>query len=431
MYVNLGARKGVQVNRPVHPGVHLNKKTKQFMAGLSKRNGMWYATWKQAGATVKKSTGIQVKEKGMSAAKAEALARQTAEMMEQAAKGKTACSRALEAVRAAAVAYGAAAQMPSVREYLGGIPRHATASAEANRSRAFNRFIDSLGRAAELGIDTVTPAQCDAFCREMIKHVSRGTVEGYRVYLSAAFNRAVNVDGLIDRNPWKAVNLGQIAAAVNPSRGNDKIERQPFSLHEIKKMIDKLPAPWCDMVAVSYYGYGLRLSDVCLMRWDDVNWNAGYIHLIEMKTKKDRYLPMSDELRARLVDVQSMQDGTEEYVFPLMAHYYLGSCRGYVSMQFTALLRAHGIIPAVQDAPKEGRRHRVSQKSFHSIRHTVVSCLRADATFTADIVCDAVGQCNKVQEGYFTASMEQRARVGDALAAKLNVTGAEYTQRTA
>ncbi|MBR4309580.1 MAG: hypothetical protein IKT79_01005, partial [Akkermansia sp.] len=129
---------------------------------------------------VKKSTGVHVKEKGMSAAKAEALARQTAEMMEQAAKGQTACSRAMEAVRAAAVAYGAAAQMPSVREYLAGIPRHATASAEANRKRAFDRFIDSLGRAADLGIDTVTPAQCDAFCREMIKHVSRGTVEGYK-----------------------------------------------------------------------------------------------------------------------------------------------------------------------------------------------------------------------------------------------------------
>lgn len=377
-------------------------------------------------------TKVHVKEPGMSAARAEALARQTAEMMEQAAKGQTACSRAMEAVRAAAVAYGAAAQMPSVREYLGSIPRHATASAEANRTRAFNRFLDSLGRAADLGIDTVTPAQCDAFCRELIKHVSRGTVEGYKVYLSAAFNRAVNVDGLIDRNPWKAVNLGQIAAATNPSKGNDKIERQPFSLHEIKLMIDTLPAPWCDMVAVSYYGYGLRLSDVCLMRWDDVNWTEGYIHLVEMKTKKDRCLPMSDELRARLLSVKNKQDGKDEYVFPVMAHYYLGTCRGYVSMQFTALLRAHGIIPAVQDAPKEGRRHRVSEKSFHSIRHTVVSCLRANAAFTADMVRDAVGHdSEKVERGYFTATMEQRARVGDALVAALESEPLPYVHKTA
>ena len=368
----------------------------------------------------------------MSAAKAEALARQTAEMMEQAAKGQTACSRAMEAVRAAAVAYGAAAQMPSVREYLAGIPRHATASAEANRKRAFDRFIDSLGRAADLGIDTITPAQCDSFCREMIKHVSRGTVEGYKVYLSAAFNRAVNVDALIDRNPWKAVNLGQIASAVNPGKGCDKIDRLPFTLQEIKLMIDTMPAPWCDMVAVSYYGYGLRLSDVCLMRWADVNWAEGYIHLVEMKTKKDRYLPMSDELRARLVAVKNQQDGKDEYVFPVMAHHYLGTCKSYVSMQFTALLRAHGIIPAVQDEPKEGRRHRVSKKSFHSIRHTVVSCLRADATFTADMVRDAVGHdSEKVERGYFTATMEQRARVGDALASKLNGTMPDYAARIA
>lgn len=129
------------------------------MAGITKRNGMWYASWKEAGKTVKLKTNVHVKEPGMSAAKAEALARQTAELMEQAAKGKTACSRAMEAVRAAAVAYGAAAQMPSAREYLAGIPRHATASAEANRTRAFDRFLGSLGRAAELGIDSVTPGQ--------------------------------------------------------------------------------------------------------------------------------------------------------------------------------------------------------------------------------------------------------------------------------
>ena len=101
-------------------------------------------------------------------------------------------------------------------------------------------------------------------------------------------------------------------------------------------------------------------------------------------------------------------------------------------MPFTALLRAHGIIPAVQDEPKEGRRHRVSQKSFHSIRHTVVSCLRADATFTADMVRDAVGHdSEKVERGYFTATMEQRARVGDALADKLNGTMPDYAARIA
>ena len=364
----------------------------------------------------------------MSAARAEALARETAEMMEQASKGTTACSRAIDAVRAAAVAFGAAAQMPSVREYLAGIPRNASESAEANRKRAFESFLASIGKKAELGIDMVTPAMCDAYVREMLKQVSRGTVEGYKVYLSAAFNRAVNVDAFLDRNPWKAINMAQIAAGVNPGKGRDKTDRLPFTLFEIKLMMDTFPAPWCDMVAVSYYGYGLRLSDVCLMRWDSVHWAEGYIHLIEKKTKKDRYLPMPDELRARLRAIRNRQAGDEEYVFPSMAHFYLGSCKSYVSMQFTALLRAHGILPSVDATPKEGRRHRVSQKSFHSIRHTVVTCLRADASLSADMVRDAVGHdSEKVERGYFAPAIEQRARVGERLSAALEFTAPAYS----
>ncbi len=352
----------------------------------------------------------------MTPAKAEALARQTAEAMEAAAKGETACSRALNAVRSAAATFGGAAQVASVRDYLASIPRTGTEHAEINRRRAFKLFIEHLGAASVRGIDTVTPAMCEAFIREKLKTVSKGTVEGYKVYLSAAFNRAVKVDAVLDRNPWQAVNVSRIAYAVNPERGLDKTKRLPFTIGEIHTLVNELPAPWCDMVAVSWLACGLRLSDVCLLRWDSINWEQRYIYLLEKKTKSERFLPLTPELAARLLNIREKQAEASEYVFPSMAHFYRAGCQSYISTQFTALLRAHGIIPADTETKKDGKRHNVSPKSFHSIRHTVVSLLRADGAFTPDVVRDAVGHLSEtVERGYFTGTSESRNRVGSFL----------------
>lgn len=166
-------------------------------------------------------------------------------------------------------------------------------------------------------------------------------MEGYRTYLSCAFKRAVEVDNLMDRNPFAGVKLAAEAAKANPGRGEDKQKRLPFTLREIRFMLDHFPAPWGDMVAVSWYLAGLRLSDVCLLRWDAVDRQKGYVRIVEQKTGKERYLPLIPELRAVLERLQGQAAG-EEYVFPLMAHYYLSGANGYVSTQFTALLRAHG-----------------------------------------------------------------------------------------
>lgn len=387
------------------------------MASLTKRGNSWVACWKQAGLTVKKATGIRVREPGLSAAKAEQLARQTANMMEAAAKGDTPCSRALAAVRAAAVAMGAAVQLPTVRAFFDSVPVSAGEKSESNRRRAFRRFVEFLGPAADAPLDSVTVELCEQFLREVLREVSRGTAEGHRVYLSAAWNRANKVLGLIDRNPWAVVSVTKLARAVQAEEPVAR-RRKPFTLAEMRRLLVELPEPWRDMVAVSWYAFGLRLSDVCLMRWNAINWRENYILVTEKKTRKERYIPLVKELRVVLQRLQT-DKGMGEYVFPLMAHYYNAGCQGYVSTQFTALLRSMGIVET--PTAVTGRRHAVSVKSFHSIRHTVVSCLRADGAFTADIVRDAVGHDSEaVERGYFTATQAQRVAVAAALAAAVH-----------
>lgn len=396
------------------------------MAGIVERNGMWQATWKVGRKTVRKATGIQVKPQGMSAKKAEALARQQAERMEQAAKGSAPMDKLMDSVRSAAELAGMGCAMPTVREYLEAFPRTATEGSENNRRRAFRMFVEYLGERADRRLDLVTVADCEGFCKWALKTKSRGTVEKYKNALGHAFRRAVEIEDYMRKNPMRAVNLPLLVAAVYPERGADKQKRYPFTLGEIRRLIKELPAPWCDMVAVSWYTGGLRLSDVCLLRWDSVKWDDGYIGLVEKKTRKERCIPLCDALRDVLKGRQAIS-GHDEYVFPDKAHFYLSSSAGYISTQFTALLRALGIVEAREELTVSGR-HKLASKSFHSIRHAFVTWGRCHGGFTADVIRDAAGHdSEEVEQGYITVSLELKARVMEAAAAALESAPLPYS----
>lgn len=90
------------------------------MAGIIKRNGVYYACWKNGARVVQKSTGIKVKPDNMTAKKAEALARQQAEAMEQAAKGSCPMDKLTDAIRGAAEMSGLGSSMPSWGRSNGG-----------------------------------------------------------------------------------------------------------------------------------------------------------------------------------------------------------------------------------------------------------------------------------------------------------------------
>lgn len=352
---------------------------------------------------------------------AERLARQVAQSMEAAERGQVPLHSAIDAVRAAGAVAGAGAVVPTVRAYLEGLPDTASPKTERGKRRAVAVFIEYLGGAAERRLDMVTPAQCRGFVRWALERVSKGTVGRYKSYLGWAFRRAVEVDDYLQKNPMAGVNLGVEAASVNPGKGQDKQKRMPFTLAEIRHMIDHFPAPWGDMVAVSWQLAGLRLSDVCLLRWSAIDWARGVITLVEKKTGKERQLPMVPRLQERLENLRQQTESEEEYVFPTMARYYLGGCPGWVSTQFTALLRAHGMIAPADNAPLVGRRHAMAEKSFHSIRHAAVSYLRSRVDFSADVIRDTVGHASEqVERGYYTGNLAQRGQVCRALSAGLS-----------
>lgn len=390
------------------------------MAWIAKRGKVYEARWVVNGKQHRKSTGIKVAgEPGCSAAKAKIMAQQTADSIEQLSAGKTPLNKALDAMRAVAEVQGVASNVPTVREYLATIRERKQDRSQKNRARAHAVFEEFLGNDADKRIDLITPQKCREFVRWAANggKVGSSTIVGYKNILSAAFNQAVEVDDILMKNPMKRVNVREEYVAV---AGQDKatpMKRLPFTVEEIHKLIQEAPAPWCDMVAVSWYCMGLRLSDVCKLRWDAVNLDKGTIHIeAETKTGQPRAIAICDALRQRLESIKSKQAADETHVFPAMAAQYEVNQSATISTRFTSLLRAMGIIGDPIAEKKKGARHRMSDKSFHSIRHAVVSVLRSNPAFTPDMVRDAVGHSSEaVEQGYYTATMAQRAQLSNAL----------------
>jgi hypothetical protein len=116
--------------------------------------------------------------------------------------------------------------------------------------------------------------------------------------------------------------------------------------------------------------------------------------------------------------LKPLMEDDSVYVFPSAARLHELS-KGKLSIQFTALLRAHGIVTDSKQN-LSGDRRPVSQKSFHSIRHTVVSEMRCNPLITADLSREIVGHDSEtVERGYFTAPSQAKLDAFDFLCTQL------------
>lgn len=352
------------------------------------------------------STGIPVEEHGKRANQLKLTAATQAAAMERLAKGRCTLDEAQDALRAVAVANGMSKAVPSVVELLDSVPRDSRESSEQNRARAHKAFIGFLGKRATERADMVTEDDCRAFARCSLDRVSCGTVEIYRVYLRMAFQKGVR-DGFFSRNPWEGVSIKKMAKVAGIKTRS--VIRVPFTKREMDTIIMKFPEPWCDMAAISLFCRGLRISDVCLMKWEYVDFSRGWIHLPhEKKTNEERDFPIVGYLKEVMERRREKALPGDEYVFPLMAERYKHS-PGYASTQFTGLLKAFGIVgEAADDYAAHGRKNQ-SSKTFHSIRHTARSGFGADPNITQDEACALVGHKDKdVSAGYFHIAEEKQ-----------------------
>lgn len=365
------------------------------MAYLKQRSNSWYAVWYQDRKKIVKSTGVPVKGK-----KEERLALQTANSMEAAAKGNLQLTRALDAVRSAAESMGMFTQMPLIQDFFKDYKSAGGDSNKSNFNRAASLFLDFLGSSKALRLDRLTPAMCRDFCTERLKQVSYGTVKHNYALLKAAVGSAVR-DGILDRNPFSSFSLSSLA----PTNKSKAMKRLPFTIEEMRTILSSFPPLWQELTLVSLLTGGQRLGDICLLQWQHVLPEQNIIMFNTQKTGKEIVVPIHPRLLGIL---KSHADNDSIYVFPQAASKYIRS-KGCMSTEFTTLLKAHNIIASDDFVHTQGGKT-MARKSFHSIRHTVVTLLRSSTLFTADITRGIVGHdSEEIERQYFTMNLDSKS----------------------
>lgn len=357
------------------------------------------------GKKVVKTTGIAAKSNA-----AKKMAQSIADALESAAKNKTSVDNAIDMVKTTAAALGfSQALRVSVYEFLTNYKSNGKLQNQRNYQRAATLFLEFLGDAKMQPMEQIKASQCEDFFKKQCERVSYGTARHYICMLRAAFNSALR-DDIIRKNPFSYIRIRALEIERH------RTDRLPFSPEEIKIILTKFPLCWRELVLTSYLTGGKRLGDICQLKWKTIDFKQNVIVFPTGKTGKKISVPIVPALRELLENKKN----NSEYVFPEMARRY--QSKTSVSTEFTSLLMAHGILTDNDiETPKVGDRRRVSKKSFHSIRHSVVTYLRSSPLFTADITRSIVGHNSDIVErAYFTAPEDIKRQVIDFLEMKID-----------
>ena len=143
-------------------------------------------------------------------------------------------------------------------DLLGGIK----ASSYLTYQNQMNRHIlPCLGR---MQMASITPEMVHSFLECLqAKGLGENTVRGIYRLLSAAMRAALD-DGIISKNPCRKICV---------ERG-ERVQQRVFSREEQKK-VEKTLSQGEDLTALFAMYTGLRLGEICGLRWSDINWENG------------------------------------------------------------------------------------------------------------------------------------------------------------
>ena len=206
-------------------------------------------------------------------------------------------------------------------------------------------------------IDAITPAQVQEFLFSMEDKGLSASTRRSALGLLNSIMRYAQEEGVIHKNPCR-----KIKVTSNHS------EQRVFSPEELKKIFES-----GDFLSIFTMYTGLRLGEVCALRWSDIDWDKkalmvrytaqrvrrtgkSAVMVGEPKTKKSmRVIPLPDELIQLLKEWQKTH-GENQFVF---GNESKAADPRTVQRRFERLLQKVGIIGG----------------HFHTLRHSFATRL--------------------------------------------------------
>jgi integrase len=246
-------------------------------------------------------------------------------------------------------------------------------STHARYARIIERFVEFLGTKARRDLSTLQAVDITRFRDREAKELSRATANLSLKVLRVCFGGAVRQD-LLEVNP---------ALRVKVLKSKDKSARRDFSIAEIKRILKACgdDAEWRGLILFGLY-LGQRLGDVSKLTWRAVNLEAGEIAFTTRKTGRRMVLLPPQPLLDYLSSLPT-NDEPDAFIFPRAA---ATTRTGTLSNQFHEILVDAGLVePRSHEATGKGRSRarETSELSFHSLRHSAVTLLKASGVSDA------------------------------------------------
>ena len=268
----------------------------------------------------------------------------------------------------------------------------------ARYSTVVTQFTTHLGTKSKRDIANITAADITKFRDALAKRVTVGTVNVSLKILRSAFAQARR-DGMIDVNEAERVTL---------LKRKDRFERRPFTLDELKRILEVATDEWKGMILFGLYT-GQRLGDLASLTWQNVDLQRAELRLVTGKTGRRQIIPMAAPL-LHYIDTLPAGDKPDAPLFPkIHATAQRHKHAGNLSNEFYAILVSAGMAvkkshKADKDPEKQkGRSAKREQNelSFHSLRHTATSLLKSAGVSDA-VAMEFVGHDSKSVSRQYT-----------------------------
>lgn len=250
------------------------------------------------------------------------------------------------------------------------------------------KFLKFCGPLANADVNRLTRDLITRYRNEQAQRLATATVN-HDLGVVKAFTKHCRREGWLHDNPSEFVDKLKF-------RPGARLERRPFTLDELARVLAVCPPVWRSMVLFGIYT-GQRLGDLRKLKWDNIDLTAGMIRFRTAKTQRQQHIPIAAPLLQHL----HSWPHESEYVHPQLVSIKPVT----VSNQFADVLAAAGLRTKKRHRAHHGKGRDAAKEmirlSFHSLRHTAVTMLK-EAGVPAALVMEIVGHDSAIISQHYT-----------------------------
>lgn len=218
---------------------------------------------------------------------------------------------------------------------------------------------------------------------------SESSVKLYVAHLRLFLGYWVDM-GHLTANPAKLVKIRKAPQEI----------REVFTRDEVETLLAMADDNWRGMIMLGYY-LGARLGDCSNMTWDSIDFDRCSVTFAPQKTANKTgkiEVPLHSRLRDYLLSLDPGDDPAGAILPEMRGHIRPGT--NGLSNQFLKLMRLAGVDNMPGQA-KTGKGRQISKRSFHSLRHSMISHM-AEAGVAMEVRQKIAGHTTRASHQRYT-----------------------------